>query len=263
LVAGHGRHPAAARVNGKPVVFFTATQFSVDMWKSFFGEYHAANIKSFNLVEGYDPALLAHFDGLYWNPACEGGTKTVGDYAAAYVHARFGKKAFAARLIGKSAVNMKPSDRRMRQGLRPTWAIAGDVDICRCVTAEAPTPEATASFTLAGYVPQRAVVALPTVHLRKHSSRGRLTGYARSGLKAHKYSSRNRLAGYAFGTAGALYSTTEGLGYSWHTAPDGTRVLVGQPDLHKGSSRDLTPQYRYYYHKVGTRLTTPPAVSYR
>ena len=184
LATGHGRHPAVARVNGKPVVFFahqTAKRYSETMWDMFFAAHTDAQAQSFNVVEGHNPALLKHFDGLYWNPTTPEGTVGLRNYVGAYVHARFLKKAFVGRQIAPSARLVRPGGTCPVGAMQPTWVI-GDVqraqgsDPCACAAAAAPAEAGTPvpylpyTFTVAGYA---HLASLSSPALRKlWSSRG-------------------------------------------------------------------------------------------
>jgi len=73
LLAGHARHPAYLKVNGKPVVFFWRQQrFGVDEWAAI-REQVDPNHASIWIAEGTDTAYLRVFDGIHlysvaWSP---------------------------------------------------------------------------------------------------------------------------------------------------------------------------------------------------
>ena len=179
LVNGHGLDPAVARVGDKPVVFFTratAKHFDAGSWKTFFRN-NTDTAKSFNVVEGYDPKLLAHFDGLYWNPTSPIANASSRDYVAAYVHALFRKKAFVARGARGFTANM-----------RPAWVVgnAAPEDPCACVTAKAPDGPEAVTFSVTGYADTHKT-ASPA--LRKHWSR---RGYGRHAWRKKASAAKKR-----------------------------------------------------------------------
>jgi hypothetical protein len=163
LVGGHGRHPAFARVDNRPVVFFareTAMYFNQDMWKAFFTKYHQRHIRSFNVIEGYEPQRLVHFDGVYCNPTSKVGTSRVRQYVAAYVHALYRRKAFASHPVDQVAVSLKPGHKVLLEGYPPTWVVKGDGREATPAVAKASDGELTvqvaasqptAQFSVAGY----------------------------------------------------------------------------------------------------------------
>ena len=66
LLAGHAKHSAYLKVNGKPVVFFWRQQrFSVDDWAAIRKQVDP-NRASLWIAEGTDPAYLRVFDGIHW-----------------------------------------------------------------------------------------------------------------------------------------------------------------------------------------------------
>ena len=65
LLAGHARHPAYLKVNGKPVVFFWRQQrFGVDAWAAIRQQVDPEH-KSIWIAEGTDLAYLRVFEGIH------------------------------------------------------------------------------------------------------------------------------------------------------------------------------------------------------
>jgi hypothetical protein len=65
LLAGHARHPAYLKVNGKPVVFFWRQQrFGVDAWAAIRQQVDPEH-ESLWIAEGTDLAYLRVFDGIH------------------------------------------------------------------------------------------------------------------------------------------------------------------------------------------------------
>ena len=66
LIQTYGNHPAAYRINGKPlIVIFGTGMVSKDEWLIVFDELRSAGLDGVFMGMGYDPTLLEVFDGVH------------------------------------------------------------------------------------------------------------------------------------------------------------------------------------------------------